>query len=501
MSITRKVLEIIGVIVAIPSLVILYLFINPSLPGFSTRSLVIFITSFIVVLGVIILINLVRTLTKLYNTLLVIAKGDINRKAEVETSSGAGGLAISINQVSQRLRESADELEKRSILIERHTQEFNRTKRLKLDYPSDIVHELRAPTINIDKSTAILLGGELGKPNTEQENFLRIINNNAKRLNHLIDDLLDVSKMESGRPQTKYELFFVKDVIEDAVNSVNNWRQSKNLRLETKIWDKLLKVYADREKIVQVIVNLLSNAIKFTPPGGEILVGGRCSEQHVNTALSGSSDLFIEILVQDSGIGIPASRKDSIFERYNAGEDVSFNTIPSTGLGLSIAKQIIEMHGGRIWVESQPGKGSRFTFIIPQGLSKSKTLGQKPSKKILIIDDEDNVRELLGRELDKNGYFVTMVRDGLEGIKEALGCYYDLVITDIRMPNIDGIDCIKILKKIKPQLFFIVITGFPIEQDLEEILKGGAYPCIKKPFDLENLLKTVEEAQPALLEN
>ena len=147
-------------------------------------------------------------------------------------------------------------------------------------------------------------------------------------------------------------------------------------------------------------------------------------------------------------------------------------------------------------MESQLGKGSCFTFVIPQGLKRLQeptSRSQGTVKRILIIDDESAIRELLGRELYKKGYFVTVAKDGLEGLKEALEHYYDLVITDVRMPNIGGMDCIKILKKLNPELNFIVVTGFVLEENLAELVKREAYPCIRKPFDLEELLRKVEE--------
>jgi len=498
MCIVRKVFISISLFAIIPFLTTLYLNTNIWAHNFSTKSFIVFIASFICVLGAVLLFKLTHTLAKLYNSINIIAKGDINHKAQVEKSSGISDLAISINQVSQRLRESADELEMRAILIKRFNQEIKKRNKLGSMSVSDIIHELRAPLINIDKSSSILLERRAGDINAEQDNFLRIINNNAKRLIHLTSDFLDFFKMESSEFALHCELLSLEEVILAAANSVGAWRESKNLKLETKIIEGIPRIFADKDKLIQVIVNLLSNAIKFTPAGGKISIEAKIFENEKEIRqLSGqnSNETFIEISVQDTGIGIPDSKKDTIFERFSASGGSSLDAVPSTGLGLPIAKQIVQMHNGRIWVESQPGKGTKVSFIIPEGL-KRQARGARPimkqERRILIIDDENEVRDLLGRELDKRGYFVTTAQDGIEALKKILEHNYDLVITDIRMPHIDGGDCIKILKKINPDISFIVITGFPVEHDLGEMLKREAWPCISKPFDLPELLHKVE---------
>lgn len=501
MNIARKIFISIILIAVIPALATFYVLKNPTVFVFLTRNIVIFIAVFISILGMAVFHNLIRVMTKLYNSLKIIAEGDINHQVEVEPSNNMEGLAISINQVSQRLRESADDLEKRTILIERFNQELNKMNKLKSIYP-DIVHELRAPLINIDKISNLLLEklieDKSGTMETDEETFLKSINANAKRLSRLVDNLLDIYKIEAGGLSLRYELFSVKDVIDEAVNSVDNWRQSKSLSLEIKIQDNILNVYADKDRIIQVIVNLLSNAIKFSSPKGKIIVEARVFPSDLAENLLKNSERFIEISVQDNGMGIPESDKKIIFDRYKTASKACFNTPPSTGLGLPIAKQIVEMHHGKIWVESQPGKGSKFTFIIPQGLmvktKEGRVFVKEQNKKILIIDDEENLREILGKTLSKRGYFVTLAKDGLEGLEKALEFYYDLVITDVRMPNVSGFDFIKIFKRINPEAEIMIITGFPIDEKMEEVIKEDSYFCLKKPFELENLFKEVESA-------
>lgn len=504
-SIKRKIISTIGLLAIIPCLVTYYLFGGFADFIFFRKGLIVMITAIIGILGVTHLFYFMALLTKLYKALVTVADGNLNHKAEVVASSGTENFALSINQVSRMLRESADELEKRSILIKRATQEMKRMDELKSMYLTDVAHELRAPLINIDKSSVFLLEGKNNIADDEQKNFLQIINDNAKRLIRLVNDLLYISRQDAGELTIHYSVLGIKDLLEEAMRSLESWRRSKELQLELKIAPELPRIYADGDRIIQVIINLLSNAIKFTPAKGKIIVEAKTyNKKHVEAGfIKNPEQAFLMISVRDTGVGIPASQRKTLFVREKFQQEISsYNTLPSTGLGLPIAKQIVEMHGGEIWVESQPGYGSKVTFTIPQGLERKDKTNMRPyfqaldkkGKSILIIDDEKIVRELLAQELGKRGFAVEAACDGLEGLEKALEHGYDLVIADIRMPNIDGISCMSILRKINPKLSFIFVTGFPVEQALEDVLKRNSCLCLKKPFELQELLKTVEES-------
>ncbi len=499
MQMSRKIIIAVGLIVIIPFLAFYYLSEFFAEFAFITKGWIVVIAVLIGALGVIYLTKFVNLLTRLYRNLTTIAEGNFNQEVKVGKSDGAESLALSISQVSKKLRQNADELEERAILIERSTNELERMNSIKTDYLSNVAHELRTPLINIDKSSIFLLEGSDTLPNTERDNFLKTINSNARRLTHLVNELLDISKIEAGEMTMQYKFIDINDLIHEAVDSVEQWIQSKELELEFKIASSLPKVYIDKDRIIQVIINLLSNAIKFTPAKGRIMVEAAIFNNTLGEIISTEkSGRLIMIAVKDTGPGIAEAQKNMLFVRYKFQEEVgSYNKLPSTGLGLPIAKDIVQMHGGKIWVESQPGDGSRFVFTIPLGVkpveSTTKTCFQVPPKRILIIDDENSVRELLSRELNKKGHFVDTAEDGFEGFKKALESCYDLVITDVRMPNMDGLICIKSLQKLNSNIIFVVISGFSIEGELDEIVKRHSYPCIKKPFDLPDLLKTIEE--------
>ena len=500
MSMRRKIVGVIGLVGVIPCLVAVYLSI--SMPDLSilSKSIIISLTLIIGILGAIYLFRFVEFIIKLYEKLSKIADGDLSGKVSLDKSPEAEGIVSSINNVTCKLRKNANELEKRAILIERSADELKRRDTIRSNYLSDIAHELRAPLINIDKSSAFLIEESRNVLSDEQCKFLKIINSNAKRLTHMVNELLDMSRIEAGELIMQYEMADVNGVIEEAVGAVERWLHSKDLKLIKNIDDNLPQIYADKIRLSQVIINLLSNAIKFTTAGGKISI--TCSKyEEIGRIMGGAKDKdeYIMFSVEDNGEGFSEAVKELIFVRYKLEQELgSYKKMPNTGLGLPIAKQIVELHGGRIWAKSKDSHGSKFSFIIPLGV-KSTELNvslNRPGisqKRILVIDDEQTVRDLLLQEMQKKGYLVDTARDGFEGFKKDMRTEYDLIITDIRMPNMDGVECMNILKKINPDVSVIAVSGFALAEDIKKVLSDNAYMYVRKPFDLPKLLQIVDQ--------
>ena len=371
----RRIFIAVSLIVAIPLLVFCYLVTDTS-SAVSMRGLIIAATCLIGLLGAVGLHHLTATLKELCANLKTVAAGGADRTQREGPADDIKDLATSINQVSQRLRESADELEKRMIVIQRFKREFKRTDEVQSEYFSTIVHELRTPLINIEKNSAVLMEKGPQLFHEEQSSFAKNINNSVHRLIRMTSDLLDISKMQAGRFSMKFEMVGVDDIIADAVGSVDQWRRSKNLTLDVAPPGYLPKICADRDRVVQVFVNLLSNAIKFTAPGGRVTLS--CEKAGLNKGRgpregAQEKDRFVTFSIRDTGVGIPATRLETIFERYHATAGSPSDKVPNTGLGLSIARQIVEMHGGKMGVESRVGEGTCFTFTLPLRPSKDVT--------------------------------------------------------------------------------------------------------------------------------
>lgn len=240
------------------------------------------------------------------------------------------------------------------------------TKQKQLDeakskFVSHVSHELRTPLLSIQESLSLLLGKEVGEVTPEQEKFLSIAQRNISRLSRLVNDLLDVAKLEAGKIELHPIPFELRDMAHHVVETVRSWAEGKGVAIEEVYPEKPIQMVADPDRLTQVMTNLLGNAIKFTPEGGKISV-----EINLEQLAPGmGEEPGVVVSVQDSGIGIPKQDQKRIFEKFEQVSLASPQGVSSTGLGLTIAKEIVEIHGGRIWVDSNEGEGSRFTFVIP----------------------------------------------------------------------------------------------------------------------------------------
>jgi len=227
--------------------------------------------------------------------------------------------------------------------------------RMKSNFVASVSHELRTPLVAIEKSIALILGKTVGDVPPAQEQFLAIADRNLKRLSRLINDLLDLSKLEAGRMELKKENVIIERIFTEVMETLDTWAKAKSVELKKAAEEGLPEVPADPDRLTQVLTNLVGNAIKFTPQQGSITLKARLNKE------AGC----IEVRVSDTGIGISPENIPKVFDKfYQIGERVSTD-ISGTGIGLSIAKEIVELHGGKIWVESKKGEGTTFAFTLP----------------------------------------------------------------------------------------------------------------------------------------
>lgn len=230
--------------------------------------------------------------------------------------------------------------------------EVERANRLKTEFLASMSHELRTPLHTIIGFSELLAEQRQGPLTEKQKRFVDHIHLDSLHLLELINDILDLSKIESGRIELRKEELDLRKTIEESLGSIRPLAQTKSLRLETSI-NPLGTIDADALRVRQILVNLLSNAVKFTPAGGRIVVSAR------------RNGGFAEVTVADTGIGIPPQEQDAIFDIFHQVGATTKGVREGTGLGLAITKRLVEQHGGAITVASEPGKGSRFTFTIP----------------------------------------------------------------------------------------------------------------------------------------
>jgi two-component system phosphate regulon sensor histidine kinase PhoR len=221
---------------------------------------------------------------------------------------------------------------------------------MRKDFVANVSHELKTPLTSIKGFIETLLDGALEEKATAQK-FLTIINQETERLSNLINDLLAMSKLESGQTELKLKSIKLPELVNDILLTIENRLQEKNLELAREL--AASEIYGDEDLLKEVIINLLDNAIKYTPEGGRILVGSRITGEE------------IEFFVKDTGIGIPEESLARVFERFYRVDKGRSRAMGGTGLGLAITKHIVERHGGKLAVESELGEGSRFSFTLP----------------------------------------------------------------------------------------------------------------------------------------
>ncbi len=353
--------------------------------------------------------------------------------------------------------------------------------RLKTEFISITSHELRTPLATIKNSVTLLISGATGAINENQHKFLDIAKRNIDRLSALINNLLDLSKIESGKMELAKSEIDINAMAEEIITAFSSLAGNKNVAIKSEFDRSLSKIMADHNKIFQVLNNIISNALKFTEPGGLITV---------LTSAYGSDRNYIQVSIKDTGIGIDKKDFDRLFQRFQQLDNVLTRKTTGSGLGLAISKQIIELHGGKIWVDSKPGKGSEFSFILPVTHSE-----EKMGKKILIIDDEQDLCETIKARLESNNFKVATAKDGREGLDKVKEYKPDLIILDLMMPGMDGFEVCKRLKKdIKTSATpVIILTALEQEDAAKKALLIGAEGYMVKPFEQDALLFTIRE--------
>ncbi|MEW6087201.1 MAG: response regulator [bacterium] len=425
---------------------------------------------------------------------------------------GTVGISKDISkqkQLEKKLRETNKQLEQK-------IKEVQKIDQMKSDFLSVVSHELRTPLTSILGFAKMIqrrfIKEIIPAMNTQeakisesvdkiQEN-LKIITSEGERLARLINNVLDLAKIEAGKMEWKIEPSRIEDICKTAMYAVSSLADHKKLAIKFDADENLPMVNVDKDRLIQVVTNLFSNAIKFTNTGA------------VTCTIRKTADK-IEICIKDTGIGIRPEDIGKVFEKFKqVGEGDTVSDKPKgTGLGLTICKEIIEALGGKIWVESVFTKGSSFIFTLPALIetapSKAKDTSleyapitiskfiDKISRKekghlILIVDDETHIRNLLRQELEDEGYKVLEAVNGNEALLTARKEKPDLIICDILMPGLNGFDVLTLLKT-DENTSDIPILIHSIYEDKEKGYKLGADEYITKSVNTEKLIKSVSD--------
>lgn len=359
-------------------------------------------------------------------------------------------------------------------------------------------HEIRTPINAIIGYSSMLLDDNLSK---EQKDNLSTIKNSALFLTAIVDDILSLSKIESGKFEIEESEFKISDLIDDIYKMMQGFLINKNVILVKQIDENIhYRLIGDQIKLKQVLINLITNAIKYTDNGKiELLLHG---QQVIN------SQFNVKFIIKDNGIGIPKDKIKNIFNDYYRIHNTITNKNVGFGLGLAISKKIIELLGGKIDVKSIEGKGSEFSFEIPFKISnnepniinKNHCLTQ-PLLNILLVDDDETNIKLLKKFLNKVGHSTDEVENGHQLIDKLKSNNYDLILLDIQMPIIDGYQATTIIRnKLNLNIPIIGLSASPKDEIQNRCILYGMNGCLSKPINFDELLslmKTVHESHKA----
>jgi signal transduction histidine kinase len=308
--------------------------------------------------------RVVRPIEALRNGAERIGRGDMSSRLEVKTGDEIEVLAEEFNRMAENVREAYSGLEQR---VKGRTHELaianERLKeldRLKSDFVSNVSHELRTPLTAIKGAVDLVLREVAGPLTEKQTHYLIRVRSNTQHLAGLINDLLDLSKIESGKIEMKSSRVSVGGLVHEVVETLRPVAAEKGIALDATTPEPSIMVWADRDKINQVLMNLIGNAIKFTPAHGTVTV---------SASRNGNDD--VQVSVADTGPGIALNEKEKIFDKFYQVAEVDGVKPKGTGLGLAICKALVELHRGRIWVESERSRGSTFSFTLPAASPRS----------------------------------------------------------------------------------------------------------------------------------
>ena len=416
---------------------------------------------------------------------------DIIERKEMELA-----LADERNLLAKRVEERTSDLS-------RSNSNLARALRVKDEFLANMSHELRTP-LNAILGLSESLGEQTAGPlNEKQQKYINTIGESGHHLLSLINDILDLAKIEAGQITLNINKVEVKSVCEASLRMVRQLAIGKNQKVALDIKDGIGVIWADERRLKQMLVNLLSNAVKFTRDYGKLGLEVR-GDQKANQ---------ISFTVWDNGMGIKDSDLSFLFQPFVQLNGGLARESAGTGLGLALVAQMARLHGGGVEVESQPGQGSRFTISLPwepalkpdivqrlkdTGRLRAPVANEENKRTILLVEDTEEVTMMLQDYLENVGFQVITALDGVEGLEQARLTHPDLILMDIQMPRIDGFEATKRLRA-DPEFEhtpIIALTALAMPNDRELCLAAGMDEYISKPVNLKALVKVIQGCLP-----
>jgi PAS domain S-box-containing protein len=428
------------------------------------------------------------------------------------------GRAIQV--AAAPVSESNEEL--RVVMVLRDVTNERQLKQMKSDFISTVSHELRTPLTPVmgfaklirksfDRHIVPLIPAEHREGQRAVlriDRNLGILTGEVEHLSVLVEDVLFLADLDAGRLNWQMREVDLKAILEQEIDLLRPQAQAKGLEVRSSLPDAVAWVYGDAERLTRTVKNLLSNALKFTEKGwisveAQVIrrVDGRWEpEPRVTVSEEPGESVWVLVAVSDTGPGIAIDKQRTLFERFGQGSpDLLTDKPEGTGLGLAISKEIIQYHGGRIWVESKVGGGSTFAFLMPfspfqegHNLPVEEVSLPESAPLILVVDDEPGMRSLLHHILLCVGYHVRFAQDGPTALNMVRSNKPDLILLDIMLPGISGLDVISVIRADEGtrDVPIVVISAISV---MDKAIKLGADAYFAKPIDQDALLQTIGE--------
>jgi signal transduction histidine kinase len=364
--------------------------------------------------------------------------------------------------------------------VRERTKELEQADRLRSQFLSHVSHELKTPMTSIKGFLQNMLDGLTGGVNDKQRRYLSRMLENSDRLIRMIEDLLDRTRIQTGKLELAPAVLDLGQCVAEVVEQLRPLAQAKRQSLDALLPNEPLLVWADRDRLVQIVINLVQNAMKFTPEDG-----------HITVTVEKENHRHAGVAVRDTGPGIPPDCLEKIFDPFFR-VSATRTTTKGLGLGLSIVRTLVELHGGTIEAHGCEGGGAEFRFTLPLQMAVTSPGTERDAiRRVLVVDDDKDIRELLEDRLRAKGYLVETEIDGLRALKAVASKRFSGVILDIGIPSLDGMEVLKQIRQSDERLPIIMVTASGAKDSAIQAISSGAHAYLLKPFDVEELEQVI----------